>query len=149
MYLRVYLLGLFAAIFAIGCSSFERDWKMAKNQSVDGIEGRWVGRWHSDYNQHNGVLRCLISKKSGNLHETRFHAKYKLGLLTISYPYDTDMSITQKGASYAFKGEADLGWLAGGIYRYDGNGTSASIEMNYRASKDFGTFKLQRAKEGE
>ena len=47
---------------AAGCSSFDRDWKQAASQEFEGMEGRWIGRWHSDYNQHNGVLRCLLMK---------------------------------------------------------------------------------------
>ena len=144
---RAYLLGLFIAIFTMGCSSFNRDWRKAAGQSTQGIEGRWVGRWHSDHNQHNGVLRCLINKKSGDLHETRFHAKYKLSIFTISYPYDMEMTITRTDDAFNFKGEADLGWLAGGLYKYDGTGTTNNLAINYRSPKDHGTFRLQRPEE--
>ena len=62
---------------AAGCSSFDRDWKQAAGQEFEGMEGRWIGRWHSDHNQHNGVLRCLVTKKEDSTYFTRFHAKYK------------------------------------------------------------------------
>ena len=146
---RVYLLGFFAALIAVGCSSFNRDWKKAAGQPIQGIEGRWIGRWHSDHNQHNGVLRCLISKKEGDLYETRFHAKYKLSILTISYPYNMVMTINSNGDTYNFKGEANLGRLAGGVYQYGGTGTTNNLAINYRSPKDHGTFRLQRPGENE
>ncbi len=146
---RACLLVFFAALITVGCSSFNRDWKKAAGQPIQGIEGRWIGRWHSDHNQHNGVLRCLISKKEGDLYETRFHAKYKLSILTISYPYDMVMTINSSGDTYNFKGEANLGKLAGGVYRYDGIGTTNNLAINYRSPKDHGTFRLQRPGENE
>ena len=144
---RTLILGIFAALIAIGCSSFNREWKKTAGQPIQGIEGRWIGRWHSDHNQHNGVLRCLINKKEGNLYETRFHAKYKLSILTISYPYNMVMTINSSGDTYNFKGEANLGRLAGGVYRYDDIGTTNNLAINYRSPKDHGTFRLQRPEE--
>ena len=149
MDLRTLILPALAVLIMGGCSSFNQDWEQAAQVPVQGVEGRWIGGWHSDYNQHEGPLRCLITKKDENTYHTRFHAKYKLGFLTISYPYDMDMTITQDAKSYSFKGEADLGWLAGGVYQYDGNGTLANIDMDYQASKDHGTFRLYRPKDSE
>ena len=146
---HAYLLALFIAIIAVGCSSFDRDWGKAAGQSNQGIEGRWVGRWHSDHNQHNGVLRCLINKKSEDVYETRFHAKYKLSIFTISYPYDMEMTVTRTDDAFNFKGEADLGWLAGGVYKYDGTGTNNNLAINYRSPKDHGTFNLKRPGKSE
>ena len=149
MNLRTLILSGSAVLLMGGCSSFNRDWRQAAQVPAQGVEGRWIGGWHSDYNQHEGPLRCLITKKDGNTYHTRFHAKYKLGFLTISYPYDMDMTITLNAKTYSFKGEADLGWLAGGVYQYDGNGTLANIDMDYQASKDHGTFRLYRPKDSE
>ena len=142
---RVWILSVGLALMGLGCSTFDRDWNATTN--TIGIEGRWVGRWHSDHNQHNGVLRCLIIKKSGEVYETRFHAKYKLSIFTISYPYDMEMTITRTDDAFNFKGEADLGWLAGGLYKYDGTGTTSNLAINYRSPKDHGTFRLQRPEE--
>ena len=149
MDLRTLILPALAVLITGGCSSFNQDWEQAAQVPAQGVEGRWIGDWHSDYNQHEGPSRCLITKKDGNTYHTRFHAKYKLGFLTISYPYDMDMTITQDAKTYSFKGEADLGWLAGGVYQYDGNGTLANIDMDYQASKDHGTFRLYRPKDSE
>ncbi len=135
---------LLIAFLGLGCSAFDRDWKKAAHQPQAGIEGRWIGQWKSRQNQHHGVLRCLIDKKDGNLYETRFHAKYKLGILTIGYPYTMEMTITENGAEYKFIGEADLGKLAGGIYQYNGTGTTNQLNINFRSPKDHGTFRLKR-----
>ena len=60
-----------------------------------------------------------------------------------------DMTITKNGAKYEFTGEADLGKLAGGVYQYGGTGTTNRIDINYRADKDHGTFKLERPEDAE
>ena len=146
---RIIFLLLGAMLLFGGCSSFNRDWRKAAGQSFEGMEGRWIGRWQSDYNQHNGVLRCLITKREGEIYHTRFHAKYKLSFITVSYPYDMDMTLTPQGDTFIFTGQADLGKLAGGLYHYDGNGTVRRIDINYRADKDHGTFQLERPEDSE
>ena len=138
---------LLIASLGLGCSAFDRDWKKAASQPQAGIEGRWIGQWKSKQNQHHGVLRCLIDKKEDNLYETRFHAKYKLGILTLGYSYTMEMTIAQDGAEYQFTGEADLGKLAGGVYQYNGSGTTNQLIINFRSPKDRGTFRLQRPEE--
>ena len=149
MQVRTILLACMTLFVAVGCSSFDRDWKQAAGQEFDGMEGRWIGRWHSDHNQHNGVLRCLVKKMEGTTYHTRFHAKYKWKIITVSFPYDMNMTISQNGATYQFTGEADLGKLAGGVYQYDGTGTTNRIDINYRSPKDHGTFKLERPEDSE
>jgi hypothetical protein len=140
---------LLIASLGLGCSAFDRDWKKAAGQPQTGIEGRWIGQWKSKQNQHQGVLRCLIDKTEDNLYETRFHAKYKWGILTVGFPYTMEMNIKQDGAEYQFTGEADLGKLAGGVYQYKGSGSTNQLIINFRSPKDHGTFHLQRPREAE
>ena len=145
---RVWILSFGLVLLGLGCSTFDRDWDA--NTNTGGIEGRWVGRWHSDHNQHNDVLRCLITREEGSIYSTRFHAKYKLlGFLPISFGYGLNMTVTEDNGQYQFQGQADLGKLAGGLYRYTGSGTTNQLQFNYRSPKDHGTFNLQRPKEGE
>ena len=144
---RVWILSVGLVLLGLGCSTFDRDWNATTNTT--GIEGRWVGRWHSDHNQHNDVLRCLITPKEGNIYSTRFHAKYKFGILPISFGYELDMTVTEASGQYQFQGQADLGKLAGGLYHYTGSGTTNQLKFNYRSPKDYGTFNLQRQKEDE
>ncbi|HIL24361.1 MAG TPA: hypothetical protein EYG19_03040 [Verrucomicrobia bacterium] len=146
MNLRAWILSVGLALVSVGCSTFDRDWKAATNTT--GIEGRWIGRWHSDHNQHNDVLRCLVTRKEGNVYSTRFHAKYKFGFLPISFGYGLEMTVTEASGQYQFQGQADLGKLAG-LYHYTGSGTTNQLQFNYRSPKDHGTFNLKRPKEGE
>ena len=140
-----HLLVAFLVATLIGCSTFDRDWKTAANQPTNDIEGRWIGRWHSQTNGHNDVLRCLITKKADNLYETHFHAKYKLcSFFPVSFGYALDMTVTRDNGKRKFKGQTDRGSLAGGVYHYTGQGDTNQLHFNYRASKDHGTFKLQR-----
>ncbi len=144
---RAWILGFAIAVLGTGCSSFDREWDNAT--AATGIEGRWVGRWHSDFNQHNDVLRCLVTRKEGDVYRTQFHAKYKWGILPISFGYELDMTVTETKGQYTFQGEADLGKLAGGLYKYDGTGTTNRLQFNYRSPKDHGTFSLQRPEAAE
>ena len=59
------------------------------------------------------------------------------------------MTINSSGDTYNFKGEANLGRLAGGVYQYGGTGTTNNLTINYRSPKDHGTFRLQRPRETE
>ena len=144
---RAWILSVGLALIGVDCSTFDRDWKAAS--TATGIEGQWVGRWNSDHNQHNDLLRCLITRKEGNVYSTRFHAKYKFGFLPISFGYGLEMTVTEASGQYQFQGQADLGKLAGGLYHYTGSGTTNQLQFNYRSPKDHGTFNLKRPKEGE
>lgn len=131
-------------LFVTGCSTFERDWHAASRDKSTIIEGRWIGRWNSDANGHNDILRCLITSKGESTYETRFHAKYSLWFFPVSFGYKLDMNAKLVDHIYHFKGEADLGLLTGGIYSYTGEGNGTNLHFNYRAKTDHGTFQLQR-----
>ncbi len=139
---RVWILSVGLALLGVGCSPFDRDWKSAS--TATGIEGQWVGRWHSDHNQHNDVLRSLITRKEDKIYSTRFHAKYKFCFLPISFGYGLDMTVTEANGQYQFQGQVDLGKLAGGVYQYNGTGTTNQLNIDFRSPKDHGTFRLKR-----
>ena len=136
-------------LFVAGCSTFERDWQAASHDKSTGIEGRWIGRWNSDANGHNDILRCLITSKGESIYETRFHAKYSLWFIPVSYGYKLNMTAKPAESNLHFTGEADLGLLAGGIYKYTGEGNATELRFNYRAKFDRGTFHLQRPEDKE
>lgn len=136
-----------ALLLGVGCSAFNRDWKVAGEESFTGIEGRWTGHWKSDHNQHNGSMRTIIRRKEGDIYHTQFHAKYKVWIITVGYGYEMNMTVTNEGPNYEFTGEADLGKVAGGVYRYQGSGTTNQITIRFRSPKDHGTFRLQRPEE--
>src|SRR5689334_10561360 len=102
-----------------GCTSFNTEWKKAAAlPATDGMTGRWEGRWLSDVNGHNGRLRCVVTKQEDGTYQARFHAKYQS---VLSFGYTVPLKAERTNDTYTFNGEADLGWLAGGIYHYAGH----------------------------
>ncbi len=130
-------------LFSLGCSTFERDWKRAQLVAVPaaGIEGRWEGTWLSDYNSHTDELRCLITRGTNGLHHARFHAKYQK---VFSFEYTVGLKVESSGSAHKFTGDADLGWLAGGLYHYVGEATLTNFLSTYRCKYDHGTFRMMR-----
>jgi hypothetical protein len=126
-----------------GCSSFGRDWKAAARDPVSAgsIEGRWEGTWRSDSNGHRGRLRCILTQQNESVLRARFHAKYA-GVL--SFGYTAPLTVTNVAGIWRFTGEADLGKLAGGVYRYDGTASPTNFHSTYRAKSDHGVFEMTR-----
>jgi hypothetical protein len=126
-----------------GCSTFNPDWKsIAQSSPVDsGLEGRWKGIWHSDATGHEGDLRCIISRDETDTLLARYHAKYG-GFLT--FEYKMPMSLQREGDTYRFAAQADLGWLAGGLYEYEGTVVGDAFNSTYTSKSDHGTFQMQR-----
>lgn len=128
--------------FLAGCSTFNRDWKAMEQEPVPstGMEGRWEGTWRSDASGHDGALRCIITRKEDESLFARYHAKYG-GFLT--FEYDMPMTVQRDGETYRFTAEADLGWLAGGIYEYDGTVVGDDFTSTYKSKSDHGTFLMR------
>ena len=135
-------LGLIAA--TAGCSSFENDWQAANGFAV-GIEGRWEGTWSSDASGHQGGLRCLVTRRADEGFDARYRATYDSGLCgTVSFEYTVPMKIQSGPDGWRLQGRADLGWLVGGVYEYDGLATPERFFCTYEASGDHGIFTLRR-----
>ncbi|MFP6762761.1 MAG: hypothetical protein VB858_04060, partial [Planctomycetaceae bacterium] len=99
-----------------GCA-FEREWQSAQGYSwpENELAGCWDGKWHSDWNNHEGRLRAIITKQG----EGYYHAHFKATFLKIvPYEFELPMLVTDAGQVYTFQGDADLGLLAGGQYVY-------------------------------
>jgi len=107
------------ALLVSGCSSFQREWQRAAQSSTPthSPAGCWEGRWQSDVNQHSGKLRCVLVPQSATNCVAHFHATY-WKIFRASYSVSLAVAMTEDG--WSFRGEEDLGWLAGGTYRYDG-----------------------------
>jgi hypothetical protein len=129
-----------------GCSSFNREWKRAARVPVppDSVAGRWEGQWLSAANGHNGKLRCLITEQTNGMHEARFHATY---LKVMTFGYTVPLDVTRTNQVWYFHGEADLGKLAGGLYRYEGMSTVTNFSSTYCSKHDHGTFEMSRPAE--
>ncbi len=139
----VLLLSLSFAFLAAGCSTFNRDWQRAAAEPIStrDMEGPWQGTWMSDVNGHNDRLRCLISKKADQTYQARFHAKYRK---VLSFGYTVVFDVQKTNDLFKFRSEADLGWLAGGRYYYEGQATLTNFFSTYRSKYDHGTFKMTR-----
>lgn len=128
-----------------GCSGLHRAWKqeLSTNASYtkSEIEGAWEGEWISDSNGHHGRLRCLVSENEDGTYTTWYHAKYKK-ILSFAYSVDVETGLLPDG--YSFKGKADLGKLAGGMYEYEGKVSDGYFDANYKSKFDYGTFKMNR-----
>jgi len=127
------------------CSSFQRSWREAAATGAlppgDDIFGRWEGTWKSDSSGHNDKLRCVISKVDSEHYTAKFHAKYKH---IFSFGYSVPLVVTNDGTKRTFKGEADLGKLAGGLYTYEGSANPTNFYSRYDSKYDHGTFQMTR-----
>ena len=132
-------------ILSTGCSRFDRDWKTAVDtwQPADhtDISGPWKGTWQSEMHSSSGQLRCLISKTSDNLYHARFEGTY---LNSFRFAYDVDLSTEPHLDRLHFTGATDLGAMAGGLYRYDGNANSTDFYCTYHSNSDHGHFTMTR-----
>ena len=129
---------------ASGClCTFERDWHAARKHPIpcDNLAGLWEGTWESQYNGHSGKLRAIITPCGNGQYRARYHATFAL---IVPYSYDTTHTATHAGAVTYFSGEQDLGCLAGGLYRYNGQADGACFTATYRADKDYGVFRMRR-----
>lgn len=137
------LAGILAMLPLCGCCSFNRAWNKA-GQSPPGpnsIEGRWEGRWLSDHNGHTGRLRCVLSHKEGSTYSAYYWATY---WKIFRYSYKVDLAFEPRDGVWHFRGEENLGWLAGGDYRYDGRVSSTNFYSTYESKYDHGTFEMNR-----
>lgn len=132
---------LLVATSGVGCSTFHRQWSQARKLPSNGLEGAWDGRWISDLNGHNGRLRCVIEPISNTQCRAKFKAHY-WGILR--FRYSVVLDLTTKDGTTTFKGDANLGYLAGGNYSYEGSSTSTEFQSTYKSRYDHGRFELKR-----
>ena len=111
---------------------------------VPALAAQWEGTWSSDADGHHGKLRCRLTPLGPDRYRARYKATY-WKLLRFSY------AVTLRGQAtngvFRFQGEANLGWWAGGVYRYAGQITATNLLSTYRSKYDHGTFQLRPAGE--
>ena len=138
------ILAVLTVTLTMGCStSFNRQWNKAVAQPIpaNGVEGPWMGEWISDVNQHHGKLRCVMTKEEEGKYKAYFHATF---WKIFRYSYSTILNGEDLTNMTHFKGEKDLGWLAGGVYRYEGHATPTNFLSTYKSKYDHGTFEMIR-----
>lgn len=131
-----------------GCSSFNREWKASgvSTRQADDLAGRWEGTWLSNANGHTDQLRCLITKVGETNYSARFQAKYRKVFRFTVY-YTVPLVADRRTETNQFQGEANLGWLSGGVYRYEGHATGTNFFSTYECKYDHGTFRMTRPAE--
>ncbi|MCI0350759.1 MAG: hypothetical protein L0Z53_15145 [Acidobacteriales bacterium] len=108
---------------------------------ADDISGRWIGEWRSNRTGHHGQLRAIVTRHAEGAYTARYRARFwKIFAATYTVP----LSVLMTNGHYAFKGSADLGWLGGGAYTYDGSATSNAFQSTYNSKRDHGTFLMHR-----
>ena len=141
-------LALAAGVLLAGCSSFDRDWEALGPYPGEhrDITGRWSGSWSCDETGHSGELRCLVSRLESDLCAMRYRARWG-GIFTSEYTVLATVEPDEGGGGYRFGGSKDLGWLAGGLCRYDGRATATEFEATYTSSSNEGVFRMARPAE--
>lgn len=142
------LLLLVAALGLGACSTFERDWQASQARptaSSDPFAGAWDGRWTSAIHgtpakPAGGRLRCIFTPVDAGSYDAHFKANWH-GFATT---YHVVLGTERRGGELRFRGDYDLGPLAGGVYRYDGRVTRERFESTYDSSYDKGRFEMAR-----
>ena len=130
-------------ILASGCSSFQRHWKEVRltQPTQTGLVGAWEGTWASEASRHRGRLRCLIQQQGPTNYQAWFRANYA-GIL--NFGYKVPLQVIPAPDRQTFHGEANLGYLIGGVYTYDGYAATTNLFSSYRCRMDHGRFDLVR-----
>ena len=139
---RFFMLMLCAALTG-GCSTFERDWQAAAGEltATNRLTGRWQGQWRSETSGHTGNLRCIITTRPDATYHARYHATYAR---ILTFEYAVPFSPVEDNGQQSFTGEADLGFLSGGVYQYEATVNGDDYHSTYRSKHDHGVFEMTR-----
>ena len=133
--------------FASCSTSFNREWETAMASPAGAhfkdVSGPWKGTWRSDASGHSGELRCIISPQAGTPGAYRFHY-HATFMGTLSATYDVTHVVKRAKDGFVFSGDQKLSGLGGGMYHYEGGGTSREFRATYRSSSDHGVFEMKR-----
>ena len=135
------LLGIMPAL--TGCLSFEQRWKEAAVQHVPkgSIAGRWTGHWTRDESDQRGRIRCILTLLKRGTYEARFQTKT---LAVIPFERTVRFAPKLSGGLHHFEGEANLGWLTGGVYRFKGKIDATQCFATYASGRGSGAVELSR-----
>lgn len=135
----------FSLLWSSGCSTlsgFHRDWNSpCCCAGGEGLAGCWEGCWESHCTGHHGKLQAIISKVDETHYCARFHGTF---FKFLPFEYSMLLSATPAGDGFRLAGQKDLGKLAGGVYRYEGQATACDFLANYKSCKDRGVFVMRR-----
>jgi hypothetical protein len=139
------LLLLGAAVIAarmsgFGCLTGRWVASSARPPNAERLEGDWIGTWTSDLDRMGGALHCRIRKVGEGEYQATFEAVFAR-FFTFKSP--VTLKVLQKGPTWTFAGERDLGLLAGGTYKYDGHSDGADFVCTYDSKWNKGTFRMK------
>ena len=118
--------------------------RTAANDGMNSLTGSLSRNAPSRDQTEHGSLRCLVTRRPDQGFDARYHATYSDWCGTLGFEYTVPMTTEDSPDGWRLHGSADLGWLAGGVYEYDGLATVARFFCNYQAREDHGVFKLER-----
>ena len=128
-----------------GCASakYNRAWKRYEAPAESHpFEGRWEGGWRSEWNGHDGGLRCIVTREEAGGFLAWFDSTYGI----FSFRHKALFTLTEDTAErIRFEGAEDLGSMFGGVYTYDGAITGDDFQAIYSAENgDHGVFTMTR-----
>ncbi|HTL18368.1 MAG TPA: hypothetical protein VL793_14120 [Patescibacteria group bacterium] len=123
-------------------AAFYREWERYDGKpGRDPVEGRWQGEWISERNGHRGELKCVLVEAGPECCRAYFYATFSK-LFRVGYETDLKREQTEKGVR--LRGEQNLGALAGGTYRSEGEVQGDQFICHYSCKYDQGRFQLRR-----
>ena len=133
---------MLAAVFN-SRSAFHREWQRYASLATpsDPIEGRWTGEWISEVSGHRGELKCVLVPIPPGKYRAFFHAGFSK-LFRVGYV--TELKVAQHAGHITLAGQEDLGGLAGGVYRCEGEIRETDFNCHYSCQYDQGLFRLKR-----
>ena len=124
-------------------AAFLKQWRACPTLQAgsQGVAGRWVGEWLSEANGHRGDLKCVLQSAGPNLFRAHFYASFAK-LFRVGYA--TELKTEQTNGRTLLTGEENIGFLAGGVYRCEGEVNGNELHCRYSCKYDHGIFRLKR-----
>ncbi|MNC88362.1 hypothetical protein D3C83_41680 [compost metagenome] len=97
----------------------------------------------SAVNGHTGRLRCVLIRSGDNTNNYTAHFRATYWKI-FRYSYKAEFPFELSGSEWHFRGDENLGWLAGGVYHYEGQVSATNFSSTYRSKYDHGTFEMRR-----
>lgn len=111
-------------------------------QPADLLVGDWEGAWTSNTSGSSDSLRCTVTKTDDGKYTAVFDATF---WKIFRFKSTVTLTVTVDGRLWRFRGEQDLGFLAGGVYKYEGYTDGQEFYSTYDSKNDKGVFRMKRA----
>jgi len=109
---------------------------------ADLMVGDWEGTWTSTTSGSTDSLRCTVTKTDDGKYTAAFDATF---WKIFKFKSTVTLTVTVDGRLWRFRGEQDLGILAGGVYKYEGHTDGQEFYSTYDSRFDKGVFRMKRA----